>query len=56
MRNYKPLIAVCFGYFMIIIDVTIVNIAIPAIAKELHIGLSKLEWIVDAYTLTFAGL
>lgn len=56
MKNYKPLAALCFGYFMVIIDVTVVNVAIPAIAKDMHIGLTNLEWIVDAYTLSFAAL
>lgn len=56
MKNYKPLIAICLGYFMIIIDVTIVNVATPSIAKDFHIKLTNLAWIVDAYTLTFAAL
>lgn len=56
MHNYKPLIALCFGYFMVIIDVTVVNIAIPALSHDMHIGLRQLQWIVDAYTLTFSAL
>lgn len=56
MKNYKPLFSICFGYFMIIIDVTIVNVALPSIAKDLHANLANLAWIVDAYTITFAAL
>jgi DHA2 family methylenomycin A resistance protein-like MFS transporter len=56
MYNYKPLIALCFGYFMVIIDVTVVNIAIPSLSHDMHISWSQLEWIVDAYTLTFSAL
>ncbi|MCC2626301.1 MAG: transporter [Burkholderiales bacterium] len=56
MYNYKPLIALCFGYFMVIIDVTVVNVAIAALSLDMHIGLSNLEWVVDAYTLTFSAL
>ena len=56
MKNYKPLIALCFGYFMVIIDVTVVNVAMPKLAIDLHIKLTYLAWIVDAYTLTFAAL
>lgn len=56
MKNYKPLIALCFGYFMVIIDVTVVNVAMPKLAIDLHINITSLEWIIDAYTLTFAAL
>src|SRR6476620_9982852 len=51
-----PLIAVCTGYFMIIPDVTIVNFAAPAIARDLSISLTVLQSIVDGYTVAFAGL
>ena len=51
-----PLIAVCTGYFMVILDVTIVNVAAPAIGRDLSISLTDLQWIVDGYTVAFAGL
>src|SRR6478672_9473122 len=51
-----PLIAVCTGYFMVILDVTIVNVAAPAIGRDLSITLTDLQWIVDGYTVAFAGL
>lgn len=49
-----PLIALCLGFFMVIIDVTIVNVALPSIAKNLKGDVSWLQWVVDGYTLTFA--
>lgn len=48
--------ALCMGFFMVILDVTIVNVALPTIANYFSTTLSKLQWIVDGYTLTFAGL
>jgi DHA2 family methylenomycin A resistance protein-like MFS transporter len=51
-----PLIAVCTGYFMVILDVTIVNVAAPAIGRDLSITLTDVQWIVDGYTIAFAGL
>ena len=51
-----PLLAVCCGYFMVILDVTIVNVAAPAIGRELAASLTDLQWIVDGYTVAFAGL
>lgn len=54
-RNKKtPLIALGIGIFMVMIDVTVVNVALPSIQKELGTTLSGLQWIVDSYTLTFA--
>lgn len=55
-NKHMPLIALCLGFFMVIIDVTIVNVALPSIAKNLGGGVSWLQWIVDGYTLTFACL
>lgn len=48
--------ALCMGFFMVILDVTIVNVALPTIANYFNSTLSGLQWIVDGYTLTFAGL
>lgn len=48
--------ALCMGFFMIILDVTIVNVALPTMADYFHTKLSGLQWVVDGYTLTFAGL
>ena len=46
----------CFALFMIMLDNTVVNVALPSIQRDLHASLSALEWTVQAYTLTFAVL
>jgi DHA2 family methylenomycin A resistance protein-like MFS transporter len=51
-----PLIALCLGFFMVIIDVMVVNIALHSIAKDLNGSFSGLQWVVAGYTLTFASL
>jgi EmrB/QacA subfamily drug resistance transporter len=48
--------AMCFALFMIMLDNTVVNVALPSIQRDLHATLSALEWTVNAYTLTFAVL
>jgi EmrB/QacA subfamily drug resistance transporter len=53
-RKWWTLAAVSFGLFMIMLDNTIVTVALPTIEKDLGITLSELEWIVTAYALTFA--
>jgi EmrB/QacA subfamily drug resistance transporter len=55
-RKWWTLGAVAFGLFMIMLDNTVVNVALPSIAADLQIGLSELEWIVTGYALTFASL
>ncbi len=54
-RKWWTLAAVSFGLFMIMLDNTVVNVALPSIQSDLGIGLSELEWIVTAYALTFAA-
>ncbi len=51
-----PLIAICLGYFMVILDATVVNVALPALGRDLGGGVSALQWVADGYTLVFAGL
>jgi EmrB/QacA subfamily drug resistance transporter len=53
-RKWWTLAAVSFGLFMIMLDNTIVTVALPTIRRDLGIGLPELEWIVTAYALTFA--
>jgi EmrB/QacA subfamily drug resistance transporter len=53
-RKWWTLGAVAFGLFMIMLDNTIVNVALPTIERDLGAGLSELEWIVAGYALTFA--
>src|ERR687885_1438463 len=55
-RKWWTLGAVSFGLFMMMLDNTVVNVALPAIRKDLGIGISELEWTVTAYALTFAVL
>jgi EmrB/QacA subfamily drug resistance transporter len=55
-RKWWTLAAVAFGLFMIMLDNTVVNVALPSIQRDLGIGLSQLEWIVTGYALTFAAL
>jgi EmrB/QacA subfamily drug resistance transporter len=53
-RKWWTLGAVAFGLFMIMLDNTIVNVALPSIQRDLEIGISELEWVVNGYALTFA--
>lgn len=55
-RSWAPLLAVCTGYFMVILDVTVINVAVPVIGRELPASLTGVQWITDGYTLVFAGL
>ena len=55
-RKWWTLGAVAFALFMIMLDNTVVNVALPSIQRDLGIGLSELEWTVNAYALTFAVL
>jgi EmrB/QacA subfamily drug resistance transporter len=55
-RKWWTLAAVSFGLFMIMLDNTVVNVALPSIERDLHITISQLEWIVTSYALVFAAL
>jgi len=55
-KKWWTLGAVSFGLFMIMLDNTVVNVALPSIQRDLHMQLSELEWIVSGYALTFAAL
>ncbi len=55
-RKWWTLAAVSFGLFMIMLDNTVVNVALPAIQEDLGADLSQLQWIVAGYALTFAAL
>jgi EmrB/QacA subfamily drug resistance transporter len=55
-RKWWTLTAVAFGLFMIMLDNTVVNVALPSIEHDLHVSISSLEWVVTAYALTFAAL
>src|SRR5919108_2500591 len=55
-QKWWTLAAVAVGLFMIMLDNTVVNVALPSIRRELGISLSDLEWVVNGYALTFAVL
>jgi EmrB/QacA subfamily drug resistance transporter len=53
--RWLALIVVCFGQFMVILDATIVNVALPSIQTDLDLSTEQLQWIVNSYTLLFGG-
>jgi len=55
-RKWWTLGAMCFALFMVMLDNTVVNVALPSIQREIHAQLSALEWVINGYTLTFAVL
>src|SRR5262245_14602822 len=55
-RRWQILGVLCISLFLIVMDNTIVNVTLPTLARDLGAGTSSLQWIVDAYTLVFAGL
>ncbi len=54
-RKWWTLVAVCVATFMLLLDITVVNVALPDIQKDLNASLSSLQWVVDAYSLTLAA-
>ncbi|MFD0376959.1 MFS transporter [Streptomyces sp. NPDC127112] len=56
MRKWLPLTAVCIGAFMLLVDVTIVTVALPDMAADMHTGFSGLQWVMDIYALALAAL
>ena len=55
-KKWWTLLAVCAGMFMLLLDVTIVIVAQPAIQDDLHASLTEVQWVLDAYALTLASL
>jgi MFS family permease len=55
-RRSLTLLTTCLRLFLVQLDTTAVNLALPAIADELHGSVSTLQWVVDAYNLAFASL
>src|SRR5499427_6848950 len=55
-RRWVALVAVALATFMTYLDNNVVNVALPSIQRDLHLGISGLEWIASAYILVFAGL
>jgi EmrB/QacA subfamily drug resistance transporter len=54
-RKWRVLVVVCVAVFMLLLDITVVNVALPNIDKELNTSFTDLQWIVDAYALTLAA-
>jgi EmrB/QacA subfamily drug resistance transporter len=55
-RKWWTLIVVCVGTFMLLLDITIVNVALPRIASDLNASFSDIQWVIDAYALTLASV
>ncbi len=56
MRKWLPLVAICAGTFMLLVDVTIVNVALPDMARGLHTSFPDLQWVLSLYALVLASL
>ncbi|RZJ03232.1 MAG: MFS transporter, partial [Rubrivivax sp.] len=54
-RRWMALLLLCFGELMIVLDSTIVNVALPSIRQDLRFTETGLVWVVNAYLLTFGG-
>ena len=55
-RKWRALIVVCVAIFMLLLDITVVNVALPDIQKELHASFTDLQWVIDAYALMLAAV
>jgi EmrB/QacA subfamily drug resistance transporter len=55
-RRWLALVVICFGQFMVVVDGTIVNVALPSIQHDLHFTQADLTWVVNAYLITFGSL
>ena len=55
-RKWWTLLVVCVGTFMLLLDITIVNVALPKIAVDLKASFSDIQWVIDAYALTLASV
>jgi len=53
-RKWRTLVIVCVAIFMLLLDITIVNVALPKIQRDLHASFTDLQWVVDAYSLMLA--
>ena len=54
-RRWQALAVVCVAFFMTVLDVSIVNVALPSIARSLHFSATGLQWVITAYAITFGG-
>src|SRR5437899_12028285 len=56
INRWRAFALLAVSFFMTIIDLTIVNVSLPSIGRDLHFSETSLQWVVTAYTLTFGGL
>src|SRR5437763_7647005 len=54
-NRWLILVIACLAQFMVVLDATIVNVALPSIQRSLHFSVANLAWIVNSYTLMFGG-
>ena len=54
-RRWQALALVCVAFFMTVLDVSIVNVALPSIGRSLHFSQTGLQWVITAYAITFGG-
>ncbi len=54
-RRWEALALVCAAFFMTVLDIAIVNVALPSIGEDLHFSQENLQWVITAYALTFGG-
>jgi EmrB/QacA subfamily drug resistance transporter len=54
-NRWLVLVIVCLAQFMVVLDVTIVNVALPSIQRGLHFSAASLQWVINGYTLIFGG-
>ena len=55
-RRWIALAVLCLGQLMMVLDATIVNVALPSIQDDLHFSQSSLTWVINGYLITFGGL
>src|SRR5947209_20391352 len=54
-KRWQALTLVCVAFFMTVLDVSIINVALPSIGRSLHFSATGLQWVITAYAITFAG-
>src|SRR5215831_7203276 len=54
-RRWKALGLICTAVFMTVLDIAIVNVALPSIGTDLHFSADSLQWVITAYAITFGG-
>ena len=55
-RRWIVLVVLCLGQFMVLLDQTVVNVALPTIQHQLHFSQASLAWVINAYLISFGGL